>query len=272
MLKGVQPCPTLSVSGALMRLRYYQLPLTFAEATTYLRGLWNSTQLLSLYRHYFPAEFSASTASASLWAQTHDKGNSGMVKGCLYSPKELEFVRLVDEKLFPLYVDYYLEEIEERCDIIYIPSFGIDWWQTDISDLESGWQLLLLLADHAQVELSWNDAEGGLELKELLAEVKDHKLNWDKFKALSQAAGEPLCYLPLALDMLEHNTNNIFLDPTDEIPAEPLEWCIEDIDYLTEEYRETTTISENAQKVVDWLAASPFHFKEVLELWKQALS
>jgi hypothetical protein len=71
--------------------------------------------------------------------------------------------------------------------------------------------------------------------------------------------------------MLDHDTGNIFLDPTDEMPVEPLEWSIEDMDFLIEHYQEANQIGNKATKLLDWLIASPLHLLEVITLWNECL-
>src|SRR5437764_131650 len=110
----------VEVRAALTRLKEYQLPLSPGQALLYLKQLKESTCLLLLYRHFFPNEYRTSKASA-----TPEPGQ-------LYSAREQEFFTLVDQKLFPLPLDYYTEaatsygdERSEQIDIIYL---GLDWW------------------------------------------------------------------------------------------------------------------------------------------------
>jgi hypothetical protein len=230
--------------------------------------LWHRANLLALYSHYFPAEFAASTTPDNLEIMHTSPG--GLT--CLYSPKEKEFLKLVDERLFPFYADQLLDEAEEREDLIYLPNFGVDWWTNDLEDLDHGWQLLLFITGNLEGDSGLNlENCTDQEIKAALATIQDHNPDWDELKAITLARGEPLCYLPFAFEMLGHDTGNIFLDPTDETPAEPLEWCIEDIDFLVEQFREARDLNEKVGKLLDWLTASPFHLREVIQLWNDCL-
>ena len=46
-----------TVAGAIAYLEGLRLPLTFTESREYLSRVWQRTNLLSLYRHYFPLEW-----------------------------------------------------------------------------------------------------------------------------------------------------------------------------------------------------------------------
>jgi hypothetical protein len=51
---------TITIEKALNYLDAFWMPLTVSEATSYLSGLWESANILFLYRHYFPEEFNGS--------------------------------------------------------------------------------------------------------------------------------------------------------------------------------------------------------------------
>jgi hypothetical protein len=97
--------------------------------------------------------------------------------------------------------------------------------------------------------------------------VRDGKLDWEQLKSICARRATPLSFLPLALDMLDHDTGNIFLDSTDETDADPLEWSIEDMDFLIEQYKQAGVLGEKASDFLDWLTASPLHLEEVIQLW-----
>jgi hypothetical protein len=256
----------MTVEGAVKYLNPFRLPLTFSQAMGYLRGLWHSANLLALYRHYFPAEFAASRSSDSI--EILHSSSKGLA--CLYSPKEKEFLKLVDARLFPFYADHLLDEEEEREDLIYLPNFGVDWWTNEFEELEWGWQLLLFVTGSVQRDLGLKIEDcTDQEIGAALQTIQGFNVRWDLLSMLSATRAEPLCFLPIALDMLEHDTGNIFLDPTDETPAEPLEWSIEDMDFLIEQYKQAGILNEKANQLLDWLTASPVHFREVVNLWNE---
>ncbi len=261
------PVNMLKIEDAISFLNSFRLHLTFSQTAGYLNGLWQSANLLMLYRHYFPDDFAASTASAGI--EIVYDNSSGPT--CLYSPKEKEFLALVSERLFPFYDGFLLEREDDREDLIYLPTFGIEWWSIDFDELKHGWQLLLFITGQAQDELKLK-SEDFFTPEEIavLATIEGHRLDWDKFQTACGLKDEPLNFFPIAFDMLEHDTGNIFLDPADEASADPLEWSIDDMDFLIEQYTQAGVLWEKADKFLDWLVtASPHHLEEVIRLWNE---
>src|SRR5205807_2917373 len=69
-------------------------------------------------------------------------------RGEAYSPHEIQFLKLVDQYLFPLPLYYVLDDISEddRCDRVPIEPFGIDLVDhQDVLDMDLGWQLMYYL-------------------------------------------------------------------------------------------------------------------------------
>lgn len=277
----------VTFTEAIEYLGNLQLPCTFTQARDFLREVWQRNHLLSLYHHYFPQEFAHSKAAArpgpgngnsnSNSSLPQSRSRSGSDE--LYSPKEIEFLQLVDERLFPIYLDYYLEG-EEREDVVYIPSYGPDWWSGGWNDLHGGWQILLGLRGTFEEGQGYGPGPDlfnnikdchRAEIAQVWAELRGQEVDWAKLEELSRKRGEPLAQLSAAFDMLEHNTGNIFLDPTDETPAQDLEWSIDDIDFLIEQHTEASTRLDKANGLLDWLVASPTHLQEVIALWNECL-
>jgi hypothetical protein len=89
---------------------------------------------------------------------------------------------------------------------------------------------------------------------------------------LCRAEEAPLCYLPIAFRMIDHSTNNAFLDPTDEMPCEDMFWDLDDIALLTQHWAEAQTMIEQTNELSEWLAADPQRLRKVVDLWNQAQS
>ena len=189
-----------------------------------------------------------------------------------YSPKEIEFLELVDQKLFPIYLDYYLDG-EEREETIYIPNFGPDSWGMEWDDLHGGWQILLKLTGHLEVG-RFKDVEDCHQaaLAEIFMTLEGSQVDWAKLEERCRSQEEPLASLPLAFEMLEHDTGNIFLDPTDETPADNLEWAVTDIDFLIQQFEQAQAMLDKTNKLLDWLTTSPAHLQEVINLWNECLT
>ncbi|HEX2913748.1 MAG TPA: hypothetical protein VH186_23285 [Chloroflexia bacterium] len=286
-LKALSPVPD-NLSKCLELLKAYRLPLRLPEALAYLSRLQSSASLLALYRHFFPVEFARSHAATT------------PEKGCIYSPREIEFFELVDERFFPLPLEYYLdlsaESGDERSERIEVLCLGLDWWELDLADLHPGWQLLLVLMGElelaalfpesppaywaAREELPWPRES----LEEILREdntgenarqiySQGHLAALEKLVA-REGEGESavLSALPLALRILMHDTGNLWLDPTPETAVDDAYWCEEDVEYLAAAYAEARRMMEEADRLLDWLTESTEHLSKGVELWKKSLA
>jgi len=128
-----------NVAEATRMLRCYQLPLQIAEAVNYLSCLRRSKQLLCVYLHFFPEEYAKSIATTTI-----ELGKS-------YSDRELEFVQLVNSRLFPIFEQsWYEEEAEDEngfFDYIPIQLDGSDWFEYFWE-----WQLQRFLIEQGTIE------------------------------------------------------------------------------------------------------------------------
>ncbi len=248
---------------SLEQLRRYRLPTTFAEAATYLRWRRETVQLLTIYQRYFPDDFPQE------WAL--DQETLLPVSAGTYSESELSCLKLIETRLFPFALDHLLQCCEEgeRLSTIPLWSFGIDRWNQPLQDFSPGWQLLLLLIEEIENELDL-DAEV-LDALQLL-DRSPGRLSLSQLETLCEQVEAPLTYLPVVLRMLDHETENAFLDPTDEMPCEDLFWELADIELLAEHWREAEVMMQQAEQLTEWLAAEPTRLRKVIELWNRALS
>jgi len=107
-----------AVPEALVRLSVYRaFPPNVIAAIQWLEKQRAYSEFLPLYLHFFPAEYEASEASSEIddaWS---------------YSLREIEFFYLVDERLFPLNIDF-LSDVGangERVDVIYPLPYEMPW-------------------------------------------------------------------------------------------------------------------------------------------------
>ena len=247
---------------SLQRLRYAQLPTTVASAHTYLYHRRDTAQLLAIYQRYFPDEFPA------LWMNDQEKllpKDEGS-----YSEAELTCFKLIEERLFPFAFEYLVmcAEEGERLSTIPLYPYGMDLWSCPFSDFDPGWQILIAIYEPRLSELDGpltsitglakRPTVGGFPLADL--------------DVLCQRAEEPLRYLPIALLMLDHSTENAFLDTTDEMPCEDMFWCEEDVALLAEHWKQAQTMIQRTDALSEWLTADPEpHTRKVVDLWNQAL-
>jgi hypothetical protein len=248
---------------SLEHLRRYRLPTTYAQSVTYLRWRRETAQLLTIYQRYFPDDF------PDQWKL--DQETLLPVSTGTYSESELVCLKLIEARLFPFALDHLLECCQEgeRLSTIPLWSFGIDRWNQPLQDFSPGWQLLLLLIEEIEDELDL-DAEVLDVLQQL--ERSPRRLSLSQLETLCQQVEAPLAYLPVALRMLDHCTENAFLDPTDEMPCEDLYWELADIELLAEHWREAEVMMQQAEQLTEWLATEPSRLRKVIALWNTALS
>lgn len=284
---GVLKAPDLSSLGGrplVEVLRAYWVPDTVPSALTYLRGLIAPLRLLALYKHYFPDEFAASKASTTL------------ADNQVYTDAEIDFLRLVDSRLFPLAdhaISYYVEEwVDEYPDPSERPDpreFPIPVWPTGLMDWEeanrayfrAGMRFLMEmvapayeyvddpLADELEAarELNlWGRSPDG---DQRLDEVKLHAL-----LVMHPRKYKPLRALPKALDMLSRDTDCVFLDAyQDEALGPSIEafWGIEDMEWLILEHKKAQEYEAEVNKFLDWLEAKPANMWLTISLLLQCI-
>ncbi len=261
-----------SVSVAITHLkRYLDLPRTVVEALADLKQLDDKRPLYGLYRKYFPQEWACSVASMSV------RSGEG------YSPREIEFLRLVDLRLFPFDCDYTLDMAAEGSltDCIQLLPYATRWWD-DAQELTLGWQLLLIVCGifYEDEALNLLDDIKGLEPslhKAIEENVCDKSVyHSSRLRALCAQRVWPLSELAHTFSLMHYDTGNDWLDvpgddgslPFDEVP---LRWCEQHIDMLTQTFSAAQEREWRAQALVDWLEADPnTHMRAVLDMLWQA--
>ena len=252
-------------------LGQFRLPLELEEASTYLERLLQRTTLLTLYQHYFPTEWQTSSSTSTNCRQLTTTTRLG--RGCTQA--EIDFLELVDEQLFPIAIDWYQEVVWDGEFLTNVPVYtrDLDWWDGDVSDLDLGWQLLLVLTGNAE-SFSLKSQDPAL-LQLVAAQIRtndrDSRGGYPQtLNGLCRQAKTPLKYLPLALDIIDHDTGCVMIDAHGEAPIEAA-WDIESFDWLIAENKEAERIWHQAEQLISWLEAEPLkHFREVINLWKEA--
>jgi hypothetical protein len=231
-----------------------------------------STPLLLLYQQYFPTDYAETFAALS----TPDADE--------YTPREVEFLRLVDERLFPL--DWDLVEdawaIGRDSEIpIAAMSLG-DLPSPEELDpgewthLRLGIQLLLLLTGQLPAEdACLIQAPPALdELFSLCGTLAEHAfIDETILLALCRPVCSPLRWLWLGMEWVAHETGNYWLDVHAEMPVMPPTWCAQDIEALRREYRQAQRLHRRLFRFLNWLERHPpvQRFPKVVSLWLQAI-
>jgi hypothetical protein len=224
--------------------------------------------LLGLYQHLFPDEYLNSQA------QTQRKGLGDELEE-LPSEREREFLGLVNSRLFPL--DQYLadEYVESGYALSQIPLdvFGINWEGAFIDDFGLAQQLLILLALPNFTQETYS-ADTSVVHKWAIEQIPQGNIDFPKFKRLCEDVGEPLAFAPLAIEMLEQNTGNIFLDCHDPeyICEADRSWSLANVNFWTHHWKEADAMLALINKFLMWLEDDPLsNFTQLVNLWKLSL-
>ncbi len=259
----------------------YVVPATVGSALDYLREHSAGVRLLALYKHYFSEEYAASKASRKLG------------KKQAFSDMEIEFLRLVNDNLFPLndyQIGYIVEEWADEYEHVNehpdprdfeIPTepLGLqDWEEANRAYYRPGWQLLM----ECIAEDGWSsyDPDGGLpeDLKEAAKEIglwDATPLGGPRFDEakMSQVLSkvphkhEPLRQLPGALRMLARNTGLIYLDAYIDQTIGPwisANWTRNDMDWLIDECKQARSYMAEVDKLLDWMEQDKANMWRVL--------
>ena len=255
------------------------------DAVKYLEQKALRYQLLSLYSYYFPQQYSQSRASV----YPNLEENEEWLK---YTERELEFLQLINDNLFPLgYLDYLLEEqtyLIEPSQILVTPlGMGqLEDYEMSYCDLSLGDKALLPMSilgrenlEHWQNHLGedcyseWFDTE--FPSIPTMNEI-DHpnSIDYKKLRHLCFRTRFPICYLPLTLKLLDQNTNNIWLDEdggwTQGMEGTTINWSIANVNYLHREYLKARRILDAVGSLIDWLENDlTTNFLHIVRIWNQ---
>ena len=241
--------PILSAVTAIQRLR--GLGFTSAQDAVTQLGVWaDATHLLQLYHRFFPDEFARSTASVAI---PYVNGEP------LYSEREIEFFRLVDERLFPLSDPFD----DVRFPFIPICPLGVDW---DSPHKEH-------LAIEAALGLLTGGQEfptAGLPLDLEIIRVDETEPDWEMFKRLCAGERNVLQDFPLVLAWVAQSTGNVWLDTPPYTNAYDCEWEASTIEYLAREWQLARDLITRIQRVSERMEAHPrYYLMHLARLWNR---
>ena len=263
-----------SIAASLEKLRFSVLPLRLNDCLVRLHTYADGVAPLALHRHFFPDDYARSSAPLSL-----------APPGAL-SPREMEFLRLVDHHLFPI-DPYVYDSVGGETDGHLLTQMGIDIvclgagdWYDDYPDgLEPLLQIVLVLSGQmspADLNFSFSDLRDAENIARamLWGWQGDAPLSTDRLLERTHATGSPLAGLLDAIDLLDHQTGSPWLDIYNgmSFDAADLTWTVENIEWLRQNYHDhTLPILVRLEGLRDYLTAdfAP-HLQEVMELWKSA--
>ena len=241
----------LQLAKPVEGLKAYQIPLTATEGNLYLEALNQKIILLSLYKQIFPVEWARSQASLSQRSQVE-----------VYCDRELEFLGLVNERLFPL--DNW-EDFSQRCGEIPIYPQTASVWEVDLEDLTLGEQFLISLVGEGYSREQWQELFGFIPT----ALATSDEIDWEPLEKLSRSAVEPLAYLYDVISILDRSTGCIWLDITYETYVS-YPWTKEVLLELAREWQVAQQYLLRQQQFEEWIESSVVRRQETVKLWNSA--
>ena len=240
------------ITAAITYLRSCQVPVSVGQGLDYLTQLRESTVLLSLYKANFPHEWEKSTAPCF-----------PEVSKCPYSPREVEFLELIDSKLFPLGLECF--EWDERLPFIPFWPQELDFYQREIEEYDLGQQFLICLYDSAYLQSDWS-THFDIELGRV---ITAEQIDFERLKHLCSQASEPLCYLYEAISIIDHSTGSIWLDETEESTFY-FEWSQSNLSIFAADWLLAETLNKKAEILCLWLQESNQNQIAIIQLWNDA--
>lgn len=238
----------------LANIRSFKIPITCLTAIIYLENLSERVNLLSLYQKIFPEKWLESTIPID--KQSHPAS--------AYFDREIEFIQLVNEHLFPI---EYIDDIEFSYEHNSIPVSPqkFEWWYEDFEELEYSEKFLLSLMGQGYNISQWELNFGFTPDYIALAE----KIYFETLVKLCRRYKSPLQYLDTAIRIIDYSTENIWLDITCET-SDWLEWTYENIMFLSQRWKEAISMMEKSNKLTHLLETSLPARKAAVKIWNQA--
>ncbi len=254
--------PSGGAGAALARLKDMTWWTKPREAIDYLAGQMEGAQLLALYRHYFRTEYTKSRASLRVRPSS------------AHSPREVEFIGLVGERLFPV-ADIGFELADERLDYIPVETFALESEQMDA--WKPVWLILYSLVQGPLGDfIDWDSLAGafpGVTLTRpvfVTEEKLSYQVDWTRFFR-RVAAGYPghAKGIRLACLYAGYATDNAFLDTTSDTLSYSVlpTWTRAEIHALTIEWRRAKAMLAEIDATADWLTAEPAQLDRLIQLW-----
>jgi hypothetical protein len=261
----------ITIKRALEELARWRAEYSVERAVGAMAQWYERPTFFVLYQHYFPAEYAASQASAQ--ARPED----GL------SRREIEFLNLVAQRLFPLEPDWVVEQAMEKYGegedlLLCIPIEEIvprpDEWDEERQPLVNVFAEMVGYTNIEFDKVRAHFAELGVNLPFPLAPKGGQMESvWARFQTLCASKGRPLSGVPQMMDLLFHNTGNFWLDFDPELvyASEAMEWTVENMDWFATEWRAAEPILDVGTETLNWLAKHPELLVDVIECWNLAL-
>ena len=262
MIAGAAAVKRIDPGEAARAIEWLKQTLDFTGegALDYLDQLLSSSNILKVYQQMFPSLYGASTATTC--------GRDAHYTG--HSPKEGEFLKIISRHYFTLPDDEGWQENEDHYDAIPVtPLQGDSWCCSDVEfdNLHACYYVSLCLFGGMEY---WEHAVERYALGEDFA-APAGDIDFDSFAALCRAERSPLQHLPVAIDMMQYNTGNEWLDASFCSGVPSLPWSVPNILKLSRSYKEAQRAFDKVHELSRYLDLKPQEaLKRALELWNGA--
>lgn len=226
---------------------------------------------LYLYRRFFPDEYVASQESEEI-----DPGWS-------YSPREVDFLFLVDSHLFPLNLDFISEagaNGDRATETIYLMPCEMSWWYDDFEHLSPGWQVLRLLSGTVKSKevrkmigaMRGLPSAGRNELLHgSLAMAGAQPSQLKAVRTRFTHRGPPLSGFGQVLALYQCQTGNPWLDTDsgNEILYEGTCWCEKHVEEIAQTYQAARVYEQQVNAFANWLEEDSSRISQIIEVIEQ---
>jgi hypothetical protein len=217
-----------------------------------------------LFRHFFPREFRA--MAGRLHECDEEIGD--------ISRGEVRFLTLVEERLFPLPLDWMWDaDCEYRTHSVPVMAQQDHDWANFCCSFE---HLQLVY----QIVLAFRGGEEWDALPALYPALRrcprpltpNSKEFWPRFARLCRREQSPLRMLPVVFEMVNYETGNIWIDHHEEIYGEAhVAWTRVNLTWLARQWRDAQAIFRRTRALNEWLKKSPrARIGRAVALWNRA--
>ncbi|MDJ0706532.1 MAG: hypothetical protein QNJ46_24945 [Leptolyngbyaceae cyanobacterium MO_188.B28] len=266
-----QPIVPRSGLDAIYRLQSWVTPTRRnpAQCLEFLSVRRIRYQVLHSYQTLFPSAFAASQSNP--YPEQDD----------LPSDREVEFMRRIDQTLFPLSWMDWDDCYEHLLSGPLVEPHGIDWWETSLDEFRGGWQLLMAFSEsihdiwsgYEETLITYLQAAFNLSLGHM---TPFERIDMIALQQLFKPQPIPIRYLPLALQVIEHDTGNVWLDACSsdyEYSAwddQRYDWSPQTLRILAIDFRYAKLLLARCDQLADWLEVDTKRIYFLIDLWNQA--
>lgn len=257
------------------------------NAVVHLEAWRESLKFVSLFKKYFPVPFAECARNPTVWA---------LDPRTRIAPIESKFFELVEQRLFPISVDWMdlmLQEIHNGDDIVpHIPLVSLlpraDEWDAESPEYDAIQTLLCFTWNNwlAPDESSWHSLYNRFRTRGVIlptpewypwrgeilryddqACVNDALMAAHQHLFFERARAKGFAWLRTTMEVLFRETGNALVDLDEETMMEALDWTPENIEWLTEEWSQGQKLMNTFWEGIRQMLEHPSVCAQLIELW-----